>query len=322
MNLRLLLSLLLISAAVVSAAGARAQDKGSVDPKALPPLANPKDPKLGAKELFGRKILPAAMPTRVVGFYAKGCIAGAEALPINGETWQVMRLSRNRNWAHPNMVALLERLATKVHKDAGWPGILVGDMSQPRGGPMFTGHASHQVGLDADIWLTPMPNRQLSRNEREEMSAVMMVRSDRLDIDPHAWTPSHLTVIRDAALEPSVQRIFVNAAIKKALCREAKGDRSWLSKVRPMYGHDYHFHIRIKCPAGSNECESQPEPTEGEACSVGDLAYWFKDSVLHPKPPTKPPKPKPPMTLAQMPAACRDVLAAPDAKQQASGARD
>jgi len=184
MNLPPILTLLVASAAIVSATLALAQDKGSVDPKPLPPLANPNDPKLGAKELFGRKILPAAMPTRVVGFYAHGCIAGAQALPINGETWQVMRLSRNRNWAHPDMVALLERLSAKVHKDAGWPGILVGDMSQPRGGPMFTGHASHQVGLDADIWLTPMPNRQLSRNEREEMSAVMMVRPDRRSVTP------------------------------------------------------------------------------------------------------------------------------------------
>jgi penicillin-insensitive murein endopeptidase len=315
MTSRPILALLLISAAVLSASAALAQDKGSVDAKPLPPLANPNDPKLGAKELFGRKVLPAAMPTHVLGFYAHGCIAGAEGLPINGETWQVMRLSRNRYWAHPDMVALIKRLSARVHKDTGWPGILVGDMSQPRGGPMFTGHASHQVGLDADIWLTPMPNRQLSRNEREEMSAVMMVRSDRLDVDPHAWTPTHLSVIRDAAQEPTVQRIFVNAAIKKALCREAKGDRSWLSKVRPMYGHDYHFHIRIKCPPGSGgECESQPDPTEGEACSAGDLAYWFKDSVLHPKPPKEPPKPRPPMTLAQLPAACKQVLAAPDAK--------
>ena len=315
MNPRLILTLLLMAAAVVSASGARAQDKGSVNPKPLPPLANPNDPKLGAKELFGRKVLPAAMPTRVVGFYARGCIAGAEALPINGESWQVMRLSRNRNWGHPDLVALVARVAAKARKDAGWPGILVGDMSQPRGGPMLTGHASHQAGLDADIWLTPMPNRRLSREEREETSAVMMVRSDRLDIDPAVWTPTHLSVIRAAAQEPSVQRIFVNAAIKKALCREAKGDRSWLSKVRPMYGHDYHFHIRIKCPAGSGECESQPEPTEGEACSAGDLAHWFSDAVLHPKPPKVPPKPKPPMTLAQLPADCKAVLAAPDARQ-------
>jgi penicillin-insensitive murein endopeptidase len=305
---------LLVLAAIVSVSAALAQDKGSVDPKPLPPLANPDDPKLGAKELFGRKVLPAAMPTHVVGFYAKGCIAGAEGLPINGETWQVMRLSRNRYWAHPNMVALVKRLAARAHKDAGWPGILVGDMSQPRGGPMFTGHASHQVGLDADIWLTPMPNRKLSRNERVEMSAVMMVRPDRLDIDPGVWTPTHLAVIRAAAQEPGVQRIFVNAAIKKALCREAKGDRGWLSKVRPMYGHDYHFHIRIRCPPGSGECEGQKEPTEGEGCSTGDLAYWFKDSVLHPKPPKVPPKPRPPMTLAQLPAACKQVLTAPDAK--------
>jgi penicillin-insensitive murein DD-endopeptidase len=316
MSLRLVFILpLLCLAAGVGITPAFAQDKGSVDPKPLPPLANPKDPKLGAKELFGRKVLPAAMPTRVIGFYSHGCIAGAKPLPINGPTWQVMRLSRNRYWAHPDMVALVERLSAKVHKEAGWPGILVGDMSQPRGGPMFTGHASHQVGLDADIWLTPMPNRRLSREEREEMSAVMMVRDDRLDVDPKVWTPGHLTLIRDAAQEPSVQRIFVNAAIKKALCREAKGDRNWLAKIRPMYGHDYHFHIRIKCPAGSSECESQPEPPDEEGCSAADLAYWFQDEVIHPPPPAEPPKPKPPMTMAQLPAACRQVLSAPDAKQ-------
>ena len=297
--------------AVVGTGAACAQTKGSVDPKPLAPLANPNDPSTPAKELFGRKARPTRSEPQVVGFYAKGCIAGAEALPINGPTWQVMRLSRNRNWAHPQLVELLQRLSAKANRMAGWPGLLVGDMSQPRGGPMLTGHASHQIGLDADIWLTPMPNRQLSRNEREEMSAVMMVRKDRLDIDPDVWTPSHLPVIRAAAQEPAVERIFVNAAIKKALCREAKGDRSWLSKVRPMYGHDYHFHIRIGCPAGGNDCESQVPPKETEGCSAGDLAYWFSDAVLHPKPPTTPPKPKPPMTLADMPALCRQVLNAP-----------
>src|SRR3954454_19516137 len=314
MNARRFLMPLLIIAALTSTHPAQAQDKGSIDAKPLPPLAHPDEPTIAAKELFGRKVLATAGPTRVFGFYAKGCIAGAEPLPLTGDTWQVMRLSRNRYWGHPDLVALVKRLAAKAHKDAGWPGILVGDMSQPRGGPMLTGHASHQVGLDADIWLTPAPDYQLSRNEREQMSAVMMVRSDRCDREPSAWTPRHLAVIRDAALEPSVQRIFVNAAIKKALCREAKGDRSWLAKVRPMYGHDYHFHIRITCPRGSDDCESQPEPTEGEACGHDDLAYWFSDAVLHPKPPPEPPKPKPPMTLAQMPAACKAVLHAGDAK--------
>jgi penicillin-insensitive murein endopeptidase len=312
---RLLVSAVAATIVLAAMLPACAQDKGTLDPKPLPPLANPNDPHLAAKQLFGRKMLPTAGAPRVIGFYAKGCIAGAEELPITGPTWQVMRLSRNRNWAHPAMVALLERLSAKIHKDAGWPGLLIGDMAQPRGGPMITGHASHQIGLDADIWLTPMPDRMLSRNEREEMSAVMMVRKDRLDIDPHAWTPSHLAVIRDAAKEPSVERIFVNAAIKKALCREAKGDRSWLWKIRPMYGHDYHFHVRIKCPPGNPQCEGQTPPPEKEGCSAKDFAYWFSDRVLHPKPPKVPPKPKPPITLAQLPADCRHVLAAPDAKQ-------
>jgi penicillin-insensitive murein DD-endopeptidase len=294
---------------------ASAQDKGSVDPKPLPPLANPNDPKLPAKELFARRVLPAKMPAQSIGSYSKGCVAGGDRMPLNGETWQVMRPSRNRYWGHPDMIALLKRLAAKVHKDAGWPGILVGDIGQPRGGPALSGHASHQIGLDADIWLTPMPNHTLSRNEREEMSAVMMVRTDRLDIDPDSWTPQHWILIRDAAQEPSVQRIFVNAAIKKALCREAKGDRSWLSKIRPWWGHDYHFHIRMKCPAGSRMCEGQKDQEGGEACSAADLAYWFKDEVIHPKPPPEPPKPKPGLMLAQLPSACRQVLAAPDAKQ-------
>jgi penicillin-insensitive murein endopeptidase len=311
MNSRVILTLLVLPVVAIIAAAALAQDKGSIDPKPLPPLANPNDPKIGAKELFGRKLLPAKMPTRVIGSYVKGCIAGAEALPINGDTWQVMRLSRNRNWGHPELISLLERLSAKVHQVAGWPGLLVGDMAQPRGGPMITGHASHQVGLDADVWLTPMPDHRLSRNEREEMSAVMMVRDDRLDVDSKVWTPSHLSVIRAAAQEPQVERIFVNAAIKKALCREAKGDRSWLAKVRPWYGHDYHFHMRMKCPAGSSECVPQPAPSDSEGCGAGDLAYWFKDGILHPKPPTTPSAPSHPMTLAQLPAACRLVLNAP-----------
>jgi penicillin-insensitive murein endopeptidase len=302
-----LLKILISSIVLVIMSGpASAQDKGSIDPKPLPPLANPNDPHLGAKELFARKILPASLAVHSIGFYAKGCLAGAQALPINGKTWQVMRLSRNRNWAHPDMIKLLERLSDKVHEVAGWPGLLVGDLSQPRGGPMLTGHASHQVGLDADIWLTPMPGRELSHVEREEMSATMMVRPDRLDIDPKVWTPSHLLVIRAAAQEPQVERIFVNAAIKKAVCREASGDRSWLGKLRPTYGHNYHFHIRLSCPAGEGECRKQDPVPAGDGCD-STLDWWFTDAALHPKPTPE----KPPLTVAELPASCRAVLGAP-----------
>ena len=299
---------LLLLVLAIATGSAWAQDLGTLDPKPLPPLANPNDPTLPARELFGRKTDPVSMPPRSIGFYSKGCLAGAVALPINGEAWQVMRLSRNRNWGNPHLIELLERLSVKVHKAAGWPGLLVGDISQPRGGPMFTGHASHQVGLDADIWLTPMPNRELSRAEREEISATMVVAESRTDVDPKVWTQGHFEAIKAAAKEPEVERIFVNAAIKKALCRQANGDRAWLNKVRPMYGHDYHFHIRIKCPDDSAGCKPQDPVPAGDGC--GDLQGWFKDSVIHPKE-TEPAEPRKGPTLAQLPAACRGVVTAP-----------
>jgi penicillin-insensitive murein endopeptidase len=221
-----------------------------------------------------------------------------------------MRLTRNRNWGHPDLIAFLERYSAKLPQVAGWPGIMVGDLSQPRGGPMLTGHASHQVGLDADIWLTPMPNRSLNADERESISPLMMVREDRTDIDPNTWTPSHLKVIKAAAEDPAVERIFVNAAIKKALCREAGSDRAWLDKVRPYWGHDYHMHVRIQCPAGNTECEKQPSVQAGDGCGK-ELESWFQPSMLHPTPSLLPPKEKKPLTMADQPVACRQVLVAP-----------
>jgi len=297
---------LTLIAALVLGGPALAQDKGSVDPKPLPPLSNPDDPTLAAKELFGRKTTPAPLQARAIGSYSRGCMAGATAIPVDGETWQVMRLSRNRNWGHPQLIALLQRLSARMPSINGWPGLLIGDISQPRGGPMITGHASHQIGLDADVWLTPMPNRRLSRLEREEMSATNMVRSDWLDIDPAVWTPQHTALIRAAASEKAVARIFVNPAIKKALCREAGADRGWLSKVRPTWGHNYHFHIRLSCPAGEASCSDQDPPPSGDGCGE-ELARWFTPEMLHPKPG----KSRPPLTVAQLPEECRRVLVSP-----------
>jgi penicillin-insensitive murein endopeptidase len=302
--------LALCAAALVAAPlAASAQDRGTVNPRPLPPLANPDDPKTPAKELFGRKTNAAPLAARAIGFYTRGCVAGALAMPINGHTWQVMRLSRNRNWGHPNLIRFLERFADKAPK-AGWPGILVGDLAQPRGGPMLTGHGSHQVGLDADIWLTPMPARELSLVEREEMSAVKVVAEDKRDIDPKVWTRAHVNIVRAAAQDPEVERVLVNAAIKKALCRDASGDRSWLQKVRPWWGHDYHMHIRVGCPKDSRDCKSQDPTPAGDGCGK-ELDYWFQDSILNPPPPKEPPKPKPPVTMADLPPACRQILLAP-----------
>src|ERR1700737_5205116 len=188
-----------LCAALVSWPGSGgAQDKGTLNPQPLPPVAKPDDPKIPAKELFGRRTTPAPLEARTLGFYAKGCLAGAVALPIDGQTWQVMRVSRNRNWGHPKLVEFLERLAGKAPQ-TGWRGLLVGDMAQPRGGPMLGGHSSHQVGLDVDIWFTPMPDHVQSREEREFASATNVVAPDLLDVDANVWTPTYTNLIRAAA---------------------------------------------------------------------------------------------------------------------------
>lgn len=259
-----------------------------------------------ARDLFGA--VPKAtrsLPPSAVGSYARGCLAGGAQLASEGPTWQAVRLSRNRNWGHPELVAFLVQLSGKVPGATGWPGLLVGDIAQPRGGPMKTGHASHQIGLDADIWLTPMPPRVLSRQEREDLEPVNLVASDWNDVDPARWTRAHLAVIRLAAMEPKVERIFVNPAIKKALCREAGVDRAWLNRVRPAYGHNYHMHVRLGCPAGEADCARQAPQPPGDGCGK-DLDWWFTDEARNPKPG----KHVPPLTMAQLPDLCRRVLTA------------
>jgi penicillin-insensitive murein endopeptidase len=299
---RFLFALLLVLIAACS--GAAAQDRGTVDPKPLPPLEKPDDPNTPAKELFGRKTAPVAMEARSIGYYTHGCLAGGRALPINGPTWQVMRLSRNRNWGHPNLIKYLERFANKA-PSIGWAGLLVGDMAQPRGGPMLTGHWSHQVGLDADIWLTPMPDRELTRQEREEMSATNVVADDWNDVRPDVWSEKYINLYKMAAKDPEVERVLANPAIKKALCRDVKGDRSWLHKIRPVVGHNYHFHIRIGCPADSPECKAQLVTPTDEGCGA-ELDAWFKLPTKEPPPSVA----RKPLLMSALPAACKQVLVA------------
>lgn len=266
-----------------------------------------------AKELFGGAKFPTSSQAAPIGSYAKGCMAGAVAIPADGPTWQAMRLSRNRRWGNPQMIALLERFSQDA-VDLGWgSGILIGDISQPRGGPMLFGHASHQVGLDADIWFTPKPTTPLTPQQREDMPFTSMLDKRKfLTVHPGRWTNAHARVVMQAASYPQVERVFVNPAIKKKLCDTWQGDRSMLGKVRPVYGHDEHFHIRIHCPPGAANCKPQAPVARGDGCDKS-LAWWFtKEPWAAPKkdPNAKPVKPRQVM-LSDLPKACAAVLAAP-----------
>ena len=271
---------------------------------------------IGAKNLFGAARTPAPLAARAIGTYARGCLSGAVPLPIDGPAWQEMRLSRNRNWGHPKLIALVERFAKEAQKLDGWRGLLVGDIAQPRGGPMITGHASHQIGLDADIWLTPMPDHRLTSKEREDLQATSMLDHTELAVDPKLFTEKQIALIKRAASYPEVERIFVHPAIKKALCQASGTDRKWLGKVRPYYGHYYHFHVRIKCPEGFAGCVPQVPPTGDDGCGK-EVDQWLA-KVVPSKTPAPPPAeagpnlkpPKAPIMLSELPKECQALLAA------------
>jgi penicillin-insensitive murein DD-endopeptidase len=266
-------------------------------------------PQNAARRLFSIPENPAQLSAEAIGAYGRGCVAGAMRLAPEGPGWQVMRLSRARNFGHPKLVAWIRTLAASARED-GWPGLLIGDMAQPRGGPMLTGHDSHQLGLEADIWLTSAPAaRVLSVEEREEMPAIDMVQPDLLDVNSN-FTPAHVALLRRAALMPDVDRIFVNAAIKRAACRDATargatGARGWLQKLRPWPGHTHHFHVALKCPNAG--CAVRNPVPAGEGCGR-ELDHWFRAEVRFPKPVKRPPKI---LRLDDLPRACRKVLAAP-----------
>lgn len=261
-----------------------------------------------AKTLFAAVAGPSLQEPEVIGGYAKGCLAGGSVLPEDGPGWQAMRLSRNRRYGHPELLAFVERLAGKA-QEIGWPGILVGDLAQPRGGPMLGGHSSHQTGIDGDIWLRPAPAKRLSAVEREEISAINYVAKSRTDVIAD-FSPEHHALLRAAAEDPAVARIFVNAAIKKALCdrAEARGeDMEWLGRLRPWWGHDHHFHVRLRCPPGSPDCRPQQPPPPGSGCGA-EVASWLTPEALNPKPSKTKKKPRPPLVLADLPPACGIVL--------------
>lgn len=270
---------------------------------ALPASAQPL-----AKELFGAERTGSKHRAAPYGGYAKGCLAGGVRLPESGPTWQAMRLSRNRNWGHPETIAFIERLSDfAARKLPGWDGLYIGDISQPRGGPMLTGHRSHQVGLDIDIWMRPAANLRLSRADREKISSISMRRSKGAYTNQN-WTRQHHELLKAAAKDPAVARIFVFPGAKVQMCRDEKGSKAWLRKIRPWWGHHYHFHVRLNCPKGASGCVDQAPPPAGNGCA--DAQEWV-NNILNPPPPDpnpKPAKPRREYVLADLPKQCARVL--------------
>ena len=176
---------------------------------------------------------------------------------------------------------------------------------------MVSGHASHQTGLDVDIWMLPAKNLNLTKTERENISSISLRKSRGAYVN-ESWTTEHHKLLRSAATDPRVERIFVFPGAKVKMCKDEKGNRDWLRKIRPWYGHHYHFHVRLKCPNDASECVNQHPPPLGDGC--GEAEKWVKNILNPPKrdPNAPKPKPKPPLTLKRIPKECIAVLNAPD----------
>lgn len=249
---------------------------------------------------------PAPGPVRIVQNAGGGCIQGAVRLPDVAPGIETIRRSKSSFWGHPDTIARLLQFGRETQA-AGLPVLYMGDLSGPRGGPLAGGHVSHQVGMDADIYLDVGPRPALGEAQREALEPPSLVRPDGRAVDPARWKPQHATLLRLAVGLPGVDRILVNAAIKKQLCETERGDRAWLRFVRPWYGHASHLHIRFRCPADQPECVQAPPPPAGEGCDAS-LQWWFDRLDTPPKP--QPPSPRPPRP-PPLPAACAAIFKAP-----------
>ena len=257
---------------------------------------------------WGDASKPSNQPSESVGFYTSGCLAGGEALPLIGIGYQVMRPDRNRYYGHPDLIELIHQLGLyAAQRNAR---LLVGDLSQPRGGPMTYGHKSHQIGLDADIWLQHIPSdQQLSLRQSEQRKMRSVVNKSTGNIINKHWSPLYRDILQAAAEISQVERIFVNPVIKRKLCQQDE-NAAWLYKIRPWWGHDAHFHVRLSCPMESSECRAQKPPPKHSGCDH-HLIQWIEEQrqVVRKAPrPTQSTKSMPAKKPTDLPMQCNSLL--------------
>ena len=260
---------------------------------------------------WGQVTGPSAGQARAIGDYSGGCVAGASALPLDGPGYQVMHPSRHRNFGHPALVDFVRELGRKAaEKKLGV--LLIGDLSQARGGRALGGHASHQSGLDVDIWYVHPKRAErgpLSAAERESLASKSVLDGKGQCIQA-AWKDKVAGALQLTAEDPRVDRVFVHPLIKRELCQLPVAERGFLRKIRPWYGHDDHFHVRLACPADSAGCTPQEPVAQGDGCD--QLDYWLSDEAQAERDKGKKQYQAKVVGARKWPAECDAVLAAPE----------
>lgn len=241
-----------------------------------------------------------------IGKYQAGCLYESAALPQYGHGYQTMKLSRYRFFGHPEMIDYLYKYGERL-RDAGLGDMLIGDISKRKGGPFRYGHASHQTGLDVDVWFRQAPkDKRYTRREKEDMVAwdYVTIRNREMFLT-RGWTNKKDQLIRLATQDDRVTRIFVSPAVKRRLCRRFPGEE-WLRKVRPWWYHRDHLHVRIRCPKSSTRCIAQPPVPPGTGCGE-ELDWWFSKEAWDIRDGFRR-NPRPPRQRPVLPKICDQVL--------------
>ena len=240
----------------------------------------------------------------IVGAPAAGCLMESTKLPDHGPGFEKVRLSRKRSYGHPYLIKFIESFGVKSQTQKSGS-ILVGDLGELHGGPMRSGHRSHQIGLDVDLWYWApkiAAKKTLTPSQREGLNPPSVLNSKKNGVGSKGWDRVPV-LLKMASEDPNVDRVFVNFEVKKALCKTYKGE-AWMHKIRAWWGHDHHFHVRLKCPTDETQCVKQEEVPAGDGCDAG-LDWWTsaeaKDKGKELDIPTVPEKIK-------LPEACYKVL--------------
>jgi len=222
---------------------------------------------------WSRLATPKPGLPRAIGQPGAGCLQGALALPLRGPGWMVVHPERHREFGHPVLLTYLRELASRARREK--LGLLcVGDLGQPRGGPLPTGHRSHQNGLDVDLWYGPSL-KPLTSGSIPVSPAMVDLRTGKL---LPAWNSRVARLIEASAASPAVDRIFVHPAIKRALCQDKGRAGPWLQRVRPWWGHHDHLHVRLRCPADDTDCK-EPQPLPASQGCDASLDWWFSEDA-------------------------------------------
>jgi len=248
----------------------RASLDGSIEPGRRPSGGPSPFPAYAA--IWHQQRTPTQGPAKVYGRTTSGCLAGAVALPARGEGFIRRRPGRRTGFGHPDLIEYLRRLGD-ANARSGMGDLVIGDMSLPRGGAFVHGHFSHQTGLDVDIAFKTLRDHVTPPSGAAEHGPV-----EAQEIRPRDQQRIE-SLLRMAAADEHVDRIFVGAKIKRLLCRTAVGDRRFLDVLRPWLGHQEHFHVRLKCPVDSPDCRpNEPMLSIPDDCAA--LSHWWRSPGL------------------------------------------